>query len=136
MRCHICGWFRPSSSPARLTVRSKCYSVLWHWVEELGNARCIEAGCELCGLAGEPHPTSVYIVERAGALFILELNAELLERELVVGDVIVITRRKTGGYTETFLRRDGHEAASELAAPGYIAALGMKQYERALELLH
>lgn len=135
MRCHICGWFRPGSSPARLIVRSARSIVLWHWVEKLGNARCVEVSCLLCEKQLEAQATSVYIVERAGAFFLLELNAELLSSELVVGDVIVITRRKTGAYTETFVRRDGHEPAQELSAPSYIAALGMKQYVKALELV-
>lgn len=132
MRCHICGWFKPSASPARLSIRSVAHSVLWHWVEGIGNARCQVADCALCSVLPEPLETQVFIVERGGSFFLFELNASLLSSPLVVGDSIVVTRRRTKGFVETFVRRDGHEPAQEMHAPAYIAALGQKLYDRAV----
>ena len=132
MKAHICGWFRPSSSPTRLCIRSEAYRLETHYVPKLGSARCQVAGCRLCEHYGPPRETTVHVVERAGQLFLLELNAGALDRALVVGDSVVIHRRKLADYAETFLRRDGFDSVEAVPATAYLAAIGQRVYDRAV----
>lgn len=130
MRQHITGWFRPSASPRRLTVRSQAYELETHFVQGLGSCRCQGAACELCSQQGEPKRTLVFIVDYAGQLMLLEINAAEMARTPTIGDELVVSRRKLGDFTETYLRVDGHSSAVEVTAPNYLAALGQRSYER------
>lgn len=116
-------------------VRSQAYRLETHYVSKIGSARCQLAGCSLCGTYGEPRVTIVHVVERSGQFFLLELNAEAVERELVVGDVVVLSRRKLADYAETYLRRDGFESVDAVPATAYLAAIGQRSYERAVAAL-
>ena len=132
MRAHINGWFRPTPTPTRLVVRSERYELPVHFHPAEKSCRCQAAGCELCGVLGEPELRYVHVVEHGGALRLLEIASHVHAEPLQVGDVILVSRRQLADFAQTFLEPVEQISATRVWPANYLAALGQKQYERAV----
>ena len=141
----IHGWLPPSHKIEFVVVRSQIYELPLHYIDGVGSARCIRAGCELCSALGEPkeHHCCVVSKSKAQGFWLLEFthaHEDLVEylqnlHGELVGQELRVRRRASTQDPLVIERSDTCFPCSIVSVPHYVRAIGMRQYYAALAML-
>lgn len=141
----ISGWLPPSNKIEFVVIRSVVYELPLHYIDGVGSARCIRAGCELCEKLGEPkeHHCVVVSKPKAQGFWLLELTHA--HEDLVdylqsihgesIGLELRIGRRASTQDPLVIEKSDQVFPCSIISVPHYVKAIGMRQYFAARDFL-